>query len=159
MSTVTRHEFRLVVDTEDHAGNFRYELGAFLTGQAGEIHRGAAEAASAWRDLPSGALVWLEEHTHLVVDERGYMCSSTLEATPGWQNDGYGNVSHGAGIPAFLSVGVTFYQEPSIDLVRMLHTRAKTFCADRKLTFVRTRLLAVEIVRTETETASFGAGE
>ena len=139
------HPVRFIVDTEEYAGNFEVEMGAYMTGQTSEYSlRGVKEAkqfqASALGDPFRNRMEEAEEGT-------GF---TEAYPTPGWFNNGFGaifrdgqeeeakavfekqkgSVTHEAIFskqPAFLSVAITFKSLPSDIEIELLKQRASQF--------------------------------
>lgn len=126
---IREHErFVFVVDTEEYAGNFERELCACMTAQIGDCEVGANQIPDARHAIPFAILEWLDEHTLQVADEHGCARPVTIWPTPGWYNDGHGNIARGEGKhPAYLSIGIFFDEVPPPAVVDCLRRRAREF--------------------------------
>jgi hypothetical protein len=83
-------KYRLVVDTNQYAGNFERESIAFATGQVGECGVGMGEADEAHDALTDEQLAWWEAHVIQHQDDRGVLRPAYIYPTPGMFNNGVG---------------------------------------------------------------------
>lgn len=147
--------FLFVVDTDRYAGNFERELVAYMTGAVGECGVGEEYA----EQVPQSIHKLFSWNLDAQPDDSGCLHSSTLVATTGWHNDGWGNHYRNAPgqeptppYPAYLSVGIYFLKKPDESSTEILRNRAKDFFgayqATKVVTILGFRLIEVtETVR------------
>ena len=149
--------FVLTVDTENYAGNFERELGAYCTGCVHEYdHSGiAAIAAAAAQEMRFGQ--WWVEHitAHQGVDEEYPPVYFNVAETPRWVMDGCG-ADYPAGSaeaqkiaypsPSLMSVSVAVWELPPAEVWAEFVQRAQDFCAQKYNDAVRARVCSPEAI-------------
>lgn len=147
-----------IVDTEEYAGNFEREMGAYLTGRIGDSDTGSLQARIArkeWKELQAlenlkGPFFGLP--TPIVVDDSEDGGLFTIWPTEGWVNDGMGvcSKSDKPGYAAYLSVALAYSQDLTPAQIKTLTERARRFCENylqfggsgpKNLTFTGVRVI------------------
>lgn len=85
-------DFIFIVDTHHYAGSFERAMCAYITGQIGECGVGQLQARMAQAELPRRMLTWFEDNVAQRADEHGCDRPCSIWSTPGYFNDGMGNV-------------------------------------------------------------------
>lgn len=130
--------YRIVIDTENYAGNFERRMCAFLTGQIGEgsIGEGADLVTKYSSDIKY--LDWWNNHIVKKQPVGNYHGKSPVwtSITPGWWNNGRGlHYREGERLksekfPAYLSLEIYVSEIPSDDAIEELVERAKYFSSN-----------------------------
>lgn len=125
--------FKIIIDTEQYAGNFERQMFSYITGLENPREDGIGEYAS--KSILN--LNWWKEHaTEEEHPEYGPQ-NMNIEITPNWFNDGKGrhkkaddpnidNFKHK--FPAYLSVGIFVDEVPPQNVIEEIEKRAKDFC-------------------------------
>lgn len=128
----------LIVDTENHAGNFEREMVAYATGCYGDCGVGDGEAQDAREEMTHYS--WWEQHMVMQEDEEygaEMMRPAAIHPTPGWVNNGRGwcvpeNSPEAQDFertyPAYLSVKMVVKQLPPQDVWDEFQERVIEFC-------------------------------
>ena len=131
--------FRFVIDTEQYSGNFEREMTAFITGMIGECGVGQEYADAFVQDCRkdggdiNAILLNLVESRPTGDSDNLVMRPCEIYSTPGWYNDGNGKHLKDDGteqtnrFPAYLSVAIFCYREPTEQEVELLKKRAYAF--------------------------------
>lgn len=84
----------VVVDTEEYSGNFEREMVAWMTGQIGECGVGSRIIEASRLDMSASLRSFCDHHIVRLPDDREYPCRrpASIWPTPGWFNDGSGNL-------------------------------------------------------------------
>lgn len=139
-----------VIDTDSYAGNFERQLTAYCTGQIGDCGVGDDIAEKVPQDIKN----LFDDAVAMVPDEQGCARPTSIYATPGFFNDGLGNEypdeewgkqhvidkyleaakdydeqwgTEPRRFPAYNSVAIFFFNEPTDEMVDILTIRAKEF--------------------------------
>lgn len=136
MNVIDRSCYLVVVDTDQYAGNFEREMGAYLTGRIGDSDTGSLQARIArkeWKELQAledrkGPFFGLP--TPIVVDDSEDGGLFKIWPTEGWVNDGMGVCSKSGkpGYEAYLSVALAYSEELTPAQIKTLTERARRFC-------------------------------
>jgi hypothetical protein len=129
--------FKIVIDTEQYAGNFEREMCAYITGQTGECSVG-----DDWARLYASTIKyidWWEEHIAQRPDDSDSPCYRPVAIYPtgGWYNNGYGGHFKDTGeavkikCPAYMSVAIFTNKHPPEAVLLEFTERAREFCANR----------------------------
>ena len=133
-----KKEYKIIIDTENHAGNFEREICAYITGQFGECHVGEDIAEMSEENIKH--FDWFKEHVlHKQDEDDEYMHRpASVSPTPGFYNNGRGgifrNEDESGGTrkcPAYLSVEIYLNEYPPENVLNEFIDRAKVFCNDR----------------------------
>lgn len=81
-----------VIDTDTYAGNFERQLCAYITGVIGECEQGDREAEEFRKEHPDLVEQMEYELIRQVPDDHGCRRPVSIYPTPGFFNDGVGNV-------------------------------------------------------------------
>jgi len=130
-------EYVLVIDTNKYSGNFERELTAFCTGILGECEVGDKEV-----------IKYNEEETYsfdsiaLRADEHNIFRPTSIYKTPSWWNDGHGKrFLEGEEneivkkYPAYNSVAIFFYKEPTKEEIKIIKRRAEEYVTNGYICF------------------------
>ncbi len=160
-----------VVDTDSYAGNFERELSSFVVGRCDEHgdHRGGPYREMYEKDFgihgSSGEEDPFEDLVEARVDDHGddAICRApmALAPTPGYSNDGSGNVSkvkpgETSKHAAYNSVAIFLSRKPTDAELRILVERSKKFSSlpPIKPWDHRPKFLGCRLVEERTEIAS-----
>jgi hypothetical protein len=170
----TEPKWSFVVDTEDYAGNFERELSSYVVGRCDEHgdHRGGPYREMFEQEIRGrgsrGHFEKEDPFEDLVttrVDDHGddhiAHAPMALAPTPGYSNDGSGNVKKlkpGQKVkwPAFNSVAIFLTRKPTKGELKILVQRAKAFASLPKITRwdSRPKILGCRLVEERTEIIS-----
>lgn len=129
--------FKIVIDTEQYAGNFEREMCAYITGQIGECSVGDNWVHEYSETIEH--LDWWATHIVQRPDDSDSPCYRPVAIYPtvGWYNDGYGRHFKDTGAdvkvrcPAYMSVAIFTNKLPPDAVLIELTERAKEFCENR----------------------------
>lgn len=138
-----------VVDTDGHAGNYERMLAAYMTGKWDQETHGGDQAAVAEKELDDEAKKYFDSHClmcHEEVDDFHADVYQIIYPTPGWWNNGKGDIKKGKPTkeelgqcyqkqvwPAYQSVALFFDEQPPEKIITVLKERAAKFSKEGKI--------------------------
>lgn len=121
--------FTIIIDTEQYAGNFEHELGAWITGV--EIGRAVKIAKLVAKDLPKEIHNWFINNLTEYDENDQYLHYANVVITPGWTNttSGFIKVESEKEIkyPAYLSVGINLHKRPTEEIIKFVKERVYSY--------------------------------
>jgi len=146
------NKIKMIIDTENYAGNFEREMCAYITGQVGDCGVGEELAISYNKDIQN--LYWFNEHVYKKNDpDDGCSRPVNISVTPGWFNNGHGvhirenNIPAPNKYPAYLSIEINIDEMPTSEIIDEVIARAKRFCTNRDDIYEKANLYLTETAK------------